>query len=1189
MLLKSLDIQGFKSFPDKTHLEFSRGFSAVVGPNGSGKSNISDAIRWALGEQSSKTLRGSKMEDVIFLGSKSRHPQGFAQVSLTFDNTDRELPLDDSEVVVTRKYYRSGESEYGINGKSVLLKDVSQLFMDTGFGKDGYSLIGQGRIDEIVSAKSADRREIFEEAAGISKFRYRKKEAQRRLQLAEENLVRLTDIIGELQTRIGPLKEQSEKAARFQELDQKKQTLEISIWVDDLRILRQKLRQQDDSKEAAQQQYQKWEEAIKQAESEIKEATDQLGTAQEKVEMLRQQKEETHQLIGKSESQIAVYQNDISHHQKEKERLLQEQETFQLSGSELQEKLEEKNQVVQQLQTEFTALEEEIHHTENDLQLMVEQEELKTEEEKEYQKRMSELTLIRSRGSIHIASLQEQQQELKKQIDEKKEYLKEEEEEFSKEQKQQESVIKEQEALLEKEQSYNNQKDGYQLKYEQKNKIFEKWERENREMENALTVCRQKIQMLEDMQRNMEGFSYSVKKVIEWSEKGRLSGIIGTVANHLHVPRELAVAIETALGNALQNIIVQDEEAAKKAIAFLKRENLGRCTFLPLTSMKERTLSVSGIDQMEGYVGVADRLISYDTKLKHIFSNLLGRTVVVKDMDCAISISKTCGYSCKLVTLDGQVIHPGGSITGGSKSRHVGLLSKEEEIKKYKQEEKTLSEQIASVQDKKLQAKQSADEMQAYVNDVKAEILQLSEEKIRLQGENKRLEEGRNQRSRTIERIQREQEDAQQKMLLLQKEEKQRQAELQAAQQEMDTLEKTRQTSEDGGKELNRKRAQLEERLHGQRITLAEKKKDWEAEKAFAKEMQERYEGASEKEQKLKEEQENKEKTIADILESIEKTRVQIQSMKQGKSQLDDEIEQKLGEKMQWEQRITEQTKKERELLREKEKSGFSLAKTQERFLSLQKDCEQLSSKLWEQYRLSPAQAEEMAEPIEEIQSAQKNLSFLKDQIRNLGQINLHAIEEYQEVNERYTFLQGQIEDVQSSKKELHKLIDDLTKKMTTLFQKTFDAVNKNFQRVFSELFGGGEAHLRLEDPSQILDCGIAIEVQPPGKIIKQLSSLSGGEKAFVAIALYFAILKVKPSPFCVLDEIEAALDDVNVYKFASYLKQLSDKTQFIVITHRRGTMEQADILYGVTMQEEGVSKLLRMPAGQKNADAATA
>lgn len=1189
MLLKALDLQGFKSFPDKTHLAFSKGFSAVVGPNGSGKSNISDAIRWVLGEQSSKTLRGSKMEDVIFVGSKSRRPQGFAQVSLTFDNSSRELSVDSDEVVITRKYYRSGESEYGINGKSVLLKEINELFMDTGFGKDGYSLIGQGKIDEIVSAKSSDRREIFEEAAGISKFRYRKKEAEKRLVQSEENLERLTDILGELKSRIGPLKEQSEKAAKFKKLDDEKQELEISIWIDDLKTYRQKLRQQEDKKIAAQQQYHEQEESIRLAGQKVKEASDELEKAQILVEKLRQQKEEKNQDILKNESQIAVFKNDIFHSEKETQRLLDEINVYKFSGEEFDGELKQKQLSLEEAEAELKKLEEEVANAETHLLELAKEGESKSEEGKEYNTKLNQLSLLLSKGALNLSTNQGKQDELKELIESKTKLLNEQTEELAAQKNEMQEAKKALSELAEREQAHQNEKKGYLLKQSAKANAHEKLEEEVKSLERTAASAAQRVQMLQNMHRSMEGFSRSVKEVLAHGKRGGLKGIHGTVASKIDVPEEFALAIETALGNALQNIIVEDETSAKKAISYLKRENLGRCTFLPLSTMKGKRLNLQGIERQEGYVGVADQLISVKDIYREIFSSLLGRTVIAEDMDSAISIANAYRYGCRIVTLDGQMIHPGGSFTGGSKGKQAGFLTQEREIQRLLDEGKTSEKKLNELREKLRESEEGVAEIQAELDGIDAELLQMSEDRIRFESEQKRLTLSIQQWEKSIEILNMELQEADDKIKLLNKQRVEEEEAIQKAKESSALLLEHQKAFEDENASFAAARKDMEELLSQKRVSQAEKRKEIQAQQDFIEQLRSQSQGNEMQIQKLTIEREEMGKVQEELQGKIENAKLQIEAWRQEKSQLSDDIEAAIADKMQWQQRMTEYSQEERNLLEEKEKSGNELARAQERFLSMQKDCEQVGSKLWEQYRLSTAQAEEIAQPVDDLKEMQRRLERCKATIRGLGQINLGAIEEYQEVSERYTFLNGQMEDIEKSKKELGILIEDLTKKMTELFKKTFDEVNTQFQKVFTELFGGGKASLELEDPSDILNCGILIQVQPPGKIVKHLSALSGGEKAFVAIALYFAILKVKPSPFCVLDEIEAALDDVNVSRFASYLKELSGKTQFIVITHRRGTMELADILYGVTMQEEGCSKLLKMPSGKEEIHAVTA
>lgn len=1186
MLLKSLELQGFKSFPDKTLLEFHDGVTAVVGPNGSGKSNISDAVRWVLGEQSSKTLRGSKMEDVIFVGTQSRKSQGFAQVSLTFDNRTRLLNWDSDEVTVTRKYYRSGDSEYLINGSQVRLKEITQLFMDTGLGRDGYSVIGQGRIDEIVSAKSDDRRQIFEEAAGITKFRYRKYESERRLKLAEENLVRLRDILGELEGRIGPLKTQSEKAKQFLELAERKKTLEISLWSDQLSVSRQKLREQDDKVLAMQQSHNQASESLEQIAAQIQQAYQNIQDTQVKIESIRSEKEDNERKIAESHSLIAVLNNDISHNLADIQRILGELDSCENSGEQIAQEKQARSQELTELDAELTQIAQEIEENEGELLHLSEQRSAVSSDFEQLSAQLNRLVLDRSKAKLNIVAYENNladAEQRAQQLDQNRRQRALEQENAADELREIDRLMEE---IASRRESLNNSRSGYELKIKTQRDKFDQINAEYTKLTGQINERQQRSKILTDLERNLEGFAYSVKSVLGEARRGMLQGVRGTVAQLIELPDRYAVAVETALGGSLQHIVVNDEGVAKKAIRFLKERRAGRATFLPLTSVKGYKISQPGLDACAGYVGIASELVSFAPEYRPVIENLLGKTVVVEDLDDAVSIAKRYGYRFRIVTLDGQLVNAGGSLTGGSQNKNTGLLSRKNEIKQLTQEAEQLSAKRGSYEETLQGLSEKINRAKAQLQGVLSELTVLNEDQIRFEGDQKRLKLLTEQSEQTLATLAQEQQAAQKRVQELTGTIQSTRERLEEIQRDIEQAEKQVDGLKGSRDDLGQRRRELDSQINALRIRQAELAKDRQNRLDSLAELDTRSSSNQEAIEALRRTVGQRQQANQEIEQEIEQCNREIQRLTDRQAGVGQEIEQMLADKNRSELATTQLRQQEREQSLSREKLGQELARLEERKVAMQKEYDNIIAKLWEEYQVSPNEAQRMAVHFDDPLAAQGELGGIKGKIKALGNVNLGAIEEYKEVSERYGFMNVQLKDIESSKRELEKLIQDLTDNMKQLFVTTFNRINTEFQKVFVELFGGGRASLSLADPEEVLDCGIEIAVQPPGKIIKNLSSLSGGEKAFIAIAIYFAILKVSPSPFCILDEIEAALDDVNVNKFASYLKNIDEKTQFIVITHRRGTMEQADVLYGVTMQEEGVSKLLQLKVSELESQA---
>lgn len=1177
MRLKSLEIQGFKTFPDKTKLSFEQGITSVVGPNGSGKSNISDAIRWVLGEQSPKSLRCSRMEDVVFNGTDKRKRLGYAEVTLNIDNSDRVLDFNGDEIAVTRRYYRSGESEYLINKAAVRLKDINELFMDTGLGRDGYSMIGQGKIDSIVSSKSEDRREIFEEAAGISRYRYRKIEAERKLKNTEDNLLRLRDIVTELEERVGPLEKQSEKAQKFLEYSEEKRGLEIALWLLTLDKSQTELKTQDEKISIARSQYDEAEKALDAIQNETEEIYRKNGELSSKIESIRTSISSVEGEIADKKAQISVAQNDILHNNENIRRIENEITQVDQSADNLEKQIADKKTEIADLdakviekQKKYAEISEQLNIVNLDssksgdvLQELTSELSILTSKSAdarvidmtsestiaELTSRINALTTAKSEGQAQIDSMSDMLDDYNSKINNTEEMVT----------------------------SLTNSVQGLEIKLDSRGRKRDELKKESDRLSLDVNEHLRKINFLENLERNLEGFSRSVKTVVNASTSGKLRGICGPVSRVISVPSEYGVAIETALGAAMQNIVTNTDDDAKQAIRYLKSSDGGRATFLPLNTIKARELNERGLDDCYGFVGIAAELCSCEDKYRGILYSLLGRIVIAEDLNCATSIAKKYSYKFKVVTLDGQVVNAGGSLTGGSLNKNTGLLSRATEIEQLKNQTAKLQQKAKDSEEMSKRITQEYASIEAELLGVRADISNYQQELVRLQAEKKACENELNNTKLTLENSDKE---------------------INECEQRINSLKDSRQQAKQQLAELNVKIAQAEEKVNsvtGNRTELTKKREEFSAlqqniqleilsaqkdidvlnsEIVFAQNS-----GSDNEERKaeLNAQIILSKQRIAEVESRIEATEEEIAQLILRQTEYNKSIDEINEQRNAFEKRTVEIRTFERDKTSEREISGRELARLEERKINIQKQYDDIISKLWEEYELTKREAEETAIEIEDSAKAQKRLNELKQKIKGLGSVNVAAIEEYKEVSERYEFMSAQVNDVEKSKKEIEHLITDLTKQMKEVFVESFDQINKNFTYTFKELFGGGTASLSLADPENILTSGIDILVHPPGKIVVHLDALSGGEKALVAIALYFAIMKVRPAPFCVMDEIEAALDDVNVYRFASYMRRLTNSTQFILITHRRGTMEEADVLYGVTMQDEGISKLLEL------------
>jgi chromosome segregation protein len=1176
LLLKSLEIQGFKSFPDKTLLSFGTGITAVVGPNGSGKSNISDAIRWVLGEQSTKTLRGGHMEDVIFGGTVSRKAQGFAEVSLTIENTLNSLNTDCDEVTVTRRLYRSGESEYLLNHNEVRLKDIYQLFMDTGLGRDGYSIIGQGRIAEIVGAKSEDRREIFEEAAGIAKFRYKKEESERRLAATEENLMRLYDILSELEGRLAPLKEQSDKAKQYIELAAEKKTLEVGLWLFSLEKQRDLLRENENKLLLIKTQHDETEQKIENIEKEIEEIYFTTQKKSIEIDEIRKKAISLDEAAVKKQSAAEILKNDIAHNNENIIRINDEILIAHSTKSEAEKELSNRN-----LQTEQKALE---------LQVLMKQLELCNSEALELASQSEHFSDKLSAVTEKIAELSRCASDLaveKQSLTTTLEYTRErinaiDTEVATRQQRAEQAEQQLQEKYLqikncnEQISDLTNALGGYELKLNSRRQKLYEAEQQERSISLSISEKTQRAAMLTDLEKQLEGFAHSVKIVMREKERGGLRGIHGPVSRLIKVPQEYAIAVEIALGGALQHIVTDNEENAKAAITLLKHSDGGRATFLPMNTING-SLADGNFAQCEGYIGIASKLISYESTYNSIMTNLLGRTIIAQDLDSAVIIAKKSGYRLRVVTLDGQIVNAGGSLTGGSYNKNIGLLSRAGEIEKLNAAVAELKKQLENIQSVKKSISAEVSSLEASVSGINGEATTAGEEKIRLEGEIKRLEEIIASSNNDIAALQNEKATGDEKITLSE------QALSHAIQKILQTEDAIAQVKAEietlgGGKdELVEQKEKNAQQRTSLRLDIMSCEKDIETINQSILHLKQANTYHFEKIETLEQQIKQHEQRITEAQSNIKALFDDAERLRAEALQTKQQCETVSQERQAVEQHTTQLRVEERALSGDKEKISKEMARLEERKSTAQIEYDAVIARLWDEYELTRSEAEKTAAEIADATKAQRRLIELKNIIKDLGSVNVGAIDEYVDVHSRFEFLSTQIADVEKSRNDLKGLIYELTAKMRVIFIEQFERINEHFSETFSELFSGGNANLRLTEPEDVLNSGIEINVQPPGKIIKSLSMLSGGEQAFIAIALYFAILKVRPSPFCVLDEIEAALDENNVVRFAAYLRRMSENTQFIVITHRRGTMDEADVLYGVTMQDEGVSKLLTL------------
>ena len=1181
MVFKELEIQGFKSFPDKVKITFDAGVTGVVGPNGSGKSNLSDAVRWVLGETSSRQLRAAgKMEDVIFGGTRRRSAMGFASVRLTLDNTGHTLDVDADEVTIGRKYYRSGDSEYTINGQVCRLRDVYELLLDTGIGRDGYSVIGQGRIAEIVAAKSSERREIFEEACGIAKYRYRKTEAERRLAAAGENLERLRDILGELESRVGPLEKESAKAQKFLELSEQRKTLEVTLWTDSVHRARDTVRQQVRDYETAQADYERFDGEAKAAEQEAEEIRMQAQQLTIAVERLNGDIRSITEQISGSDSRIAVLENDILRNEESIASLRSEIEAGEQDGAEADAALQRHRAVAAKMEAEGEKLAAEIDALNAELEQLADASNASGARKDTLRAEITDLTAKRTEAQVAQAAAEAAEETARQRLPALEQAVQEGTDQWETARQDLTDTIRYREMLTENEKQLANVRSGLELKLKNRKAALDEADTAEQRLGRELDAARQRLSVLRELEKNMDGYQNSVKAVMRAAGARRLRGIIGPVSAILKVEPGCEVAVETALGAALQNIVVENEAAAKAAIALLRSDNAGRATFLPLDTVQPGVFR----GRLSGTARLASSLVQADARYDNIVSNLLGRIIVVEDINEASRVARDNGFRSRVVTMDGQVINAGGSFTGGSVQRSAGLFTRKQEMEELRIRAAKLQKDCLAAQEKTDQCKEQVDALQAELTATASEQITAANDRVRAEAEQKRLEAAAAQLE-TARNARRQEIDTLQAALADSRTKAEDAAKLQAeltAKIDRRTAEMSR-IAEGDDSFLTRQNA-LAQDLSAKRLEQVTRQKDAELAYSQIAALEQRARDAAARRTSLEE-------SVAALAARSDACRAEIADIRQTRADSQTTIAQKEAEireatqkRLARQQAETETLARARTAADSREEMSREMARLAERKAAAESEYDQTVAKLWDEYQLSVSQAEALCVEFDSLPALRAQVADLRGKIRALGSVNVSAIEEYKEVKARYDALVTQVTDVEESRNELSRMISKLSAQMREIFTDSCRAINENFGRVFAELFGGGEASLVLEDESDVLSSGIGIRVAPPGKVIKNLEALSGGEQALVAISIYFAILAVNPAPFCILDEIEAALDDANVVRFAQYLRRVSDKTQFIVITHRRGTMEAANVLYGVTMQEDGVSKLLKLDLEQVDA-----
>ena len=1179
MYLKRLELQGFKSFADKTVLEFMPGITAVIGPNGSGKSNISDSIRWVLGEQSMKSLRGTKSLDIIFAGTQNRKSLGFAEASLVFDNTDGALPIEYTEVTVTRKIYRSGETGYYINKVPCRLKDVLELFMDTGIGKDGYSIIGQGKIDEILSNKSEDRRHIFEEAAGIVKFRTRKAESEKKLEHTKLNLLRINDILAEIEANIEPLKAQSEKAKKYLSLREELKSIEIGLFLYNIEKYKTSLEEIVKDEEIYTTQCGEEEEKlekVKQLKEALKEEVDRITNQIEEMSNIGFESQKEIEMLN---SDINVANTRINNNEENRQRYEKEIEELEIRKKELEDEIKQKEEKRDNLKQNREKYEKELEEKEKALEEITKKLSSKELEIEGYKKQVEENTdkkyELQSQSheqDINVENDEKRQRQIKSEISN---YISE----LDSTRLQKEDISKGFYEIKSKRNNILKSLEEINVKKQSSDQKIKAYNTQINQLENEMRIKESRLRFLVETEKEKEGYVKSVKSLLKDCEKVKElgKGMHGVLANIIDVPEQYQTAIEMSLGMSLQNIVTDTEQDAKRLVEHLRKNNLGRASFLPIASVRGKKLDkIKGKEN--GVIGIASDLIKFDKKYEQIIISLLGRTVIVDNMDNAIKVAKQNGYTFRIMTLDGDMINPSGAITGGSVAKKtVNILGRGKEIEKLQKEIKDIKQKIEKIKQDKQEFENSIEDTIEMATSFEKELQEIdityATEKQKVVAIDENIE-------KLEKRLQKLKDEGQQ--LEEQKEEsKNTKQEIEKKIEELSSQneELTKVITEFA--ELNKDNQKYVDDLNFDITNLKISVSSFDESEASIEEMKERINMDIENTLKSIE---NKKLQIEQIKsdnfnlqDTIKETKQKIENIKEEVKNSGSKIEELKNDRQDKNKKLSEQENEITEKFKVIEDLKSQIVKIDVKKTKLEEDIQSIINKMWEEYELTPNNITEEYKKPENVAMTQKKVNNLRSDIRNLGSINIDSIEEYKNTKERYDFMCEQRVDLENTMAKLRKMIQEMTTTMKQQFKEQFELINKNFTEVFKELFGGGNASLKLEDEENILDCGIEITVQPPGKKLQNMMLLSGGEKAFTAIALLFAILKINPAPFCVLDEIEAALDDVNVYRFAEYLKKFSKDTQFLVITHRKGTMEAADTVYGVTMEESGISKLLSM------------
>ena len=1178
MYLKRLELQGFKSFADKTILELRPGITTVIGPNGSGKSNISDAIRWVLGEQSMKSLRGTKSLDIIFAGTQNRKSLGFAEASLVFDNSDGALPIEFTEVTVTRKIYRSGETGYYINKTPCRLKDVLELFMDTGIGKDGYSIIGQGKIDEILSNKSEDRRHIFEEAAGIVKYRRRKEEAEKKLEHTKLNLLRINDIISEIEGNLGPLQTQSEKAKKYLNLREELKNIEVGLFVYNIEKYKENLQQIVQDIDVMQSQCNDEEgklERVKILKEELKSSIDEIT---EQIENMSNLGFESQKEIEQLNSDINVARTRITNNNENSVRFTDEIKEQNEKIQELKQELEQKEAKKDNLKQNKEKFEKELKEKQEELAQITEKLSAKELEIEGYKQTVEQNTDKKYELQSEINAQEINFQNYEKRQNQIKQEIQTTISELDNTRMNKEEISK---GFYESENKKNKAQKSLEEVAKQKqeaNQKIKSFESNINILSSDMRIKESRLKFLIETEKEKEGYIKSVKSLLKDCEniKDLGKGMHGVLANIIEVPDELETAIEMCLGASLQNIVTDTEEDAKKLVEHLRKNNLGRASFLPIASVKGKKLEkIKGNES--GVIGIASDLVKFNKKYEQIILNLLGRTVIVDNMNTAIKVAKQNGYTFRIVTKDGDLINPSGAITGGSVAKKtVNILGRGKEIEKLEKEIKNIKAKIQKLEEEKEEYEQSIEEILELSANLEKELQEIdityATEKQKMISIDENIQKLQNRLNKLKEE--------QKNLETLKQESIEQKEKIQEETQKITNQNEELSKLISEFAELNKDDQKYIDDLNFDITNLKISVSSFDESESSIQEIQERInqelnnakasiENKNNQIEQIKVDNENLEKSIQETLNKIEE-------IKQKVNNSSSEIEKMKQERAQKSEKLSKQEDEITSKFKIIEDLKSQLVKLDVKKTKVEEDINTIINKMWEEYELTPNNVEGYAKP-ENVALTQKRVNNIRTEIRDLGSVNVDSIEEYKNLKDRYDFMSEQRLDLENTMIKLRKVITDMTQIMKEQFREKFKIINKNFGEVFAELFGGGKASLNLEDEENILECGIEITVQPPGKKLQNMMLLSGGEKAFTAIALLFAILKINPAPFCVLDEIEAALDDVNVFRYADYLKKFTEHTQFLVITHRKGTMEAADTVYGVTMEESGISKLLSM------------